>query len=80
MAQIQPPTTSEYFLYTTVRLEIGLANGVSVGIAFVYDHPLQGGQKLPLVVTNKHVVQGAQTITVKFHQRDTSAPTWAVAD
>ncbi len=39
MAQIQPVTTYENLLYTTVRLEIPLLNGqTSVGTGFVYDH------------------------------------------
>src|SRR5436190_20526409 len=79
MAQIQPLTTYEYFLYSTVRLEFGLSSGTSVGTGFVYDHALQSGKKLPLLVTNKHVIAGSQSITVRFHQRDTNATTWAVS-
>ena len=79
MAQIQPQTTYEYFLYTTVRLELPLVNGqTSIGTGFIYDHPVTGGQKITLLVTNKHVVKGSQAVTVRFHQRDATASRWAV--
>jgi hypothetical protein len=79
MAQIQPTTTYENLLYTTVRLEFTLVSGVSVGTGFVYDHHMTGGPKTPLLVTNKHVVAGCQAVTVRFHQRDTTASRWAVS-
>src|SRR5690349_6932547 len=78
MPQIQPISTYEHLLYTTVRLEIGLANGTSVGTGFFYDHYAQDGRKIPLLVTNKHVVKGCQSIKIRFHQRDSAAPRWVV--
>ena len=79
MAQIQPTTTYEYLLYTTVRLEFLLAGGPSsVGTGFIYDHHPPAGAKVPLLVTNRHVVKGSVALTVKFHERDTAATRWAV--
>jgi hypothetical protein len=80
MAQIQPITTYEYLLYTTVRLELPLLNGeVSVGTGFIYDHQAQNGQKIPLLVTNKHVIKDSKEVKVRFHQRDVTASRWAVS-
>jgi hypothetical protein len=79
MAQIQPSTSFEYLLYTTVRLELGLAGNVSsIGTAFVYEHQTAPGDKTPMLITNRHVVAGSTYVTVRFHRRDPSAPTWAV--
>jgi hypothetical protein len=77
--QIQPLTIFEHLVYTTVRLEISLANGTSIGTGFVYDHFGPAGEKRPLLVTNKHVVSGCQAVTLRFHQRDTTADRWAVS-
>jgi hypothetical protein len=79
MAQIQPTTTYENLLYTTVRLEFTLANGSSVGTGFVYDHHGPGGPKTPLLVTNKHVVAGSQAVKLRIHRRETTASRWAVS-
>jgi hypothetical protein len=80
MAQIQPVTTYEHLLYTTVRLELALVgNQTGVGTGFVYDHYTSGGTKVPLLVSNKHVVKDSLAVKVRFHQRDPSAPKWAVS-
>ena len=71
MAQIQPLTTYENLLYTTVRLEIPLVSGqTSVGTGFVYDHYRQDKTKVPLLVTARHVVRDAKEVKVKFHVFD----------
>jgi hypothetical protein len=79
MAQIQPLTTYEYLLYTTVRLEISIVDDTKIGTGFLYDHHTAGGEKIPLLITNRHVVAGCQSVAVRFHRRDTSAPRWAVS-
>ncbi len=79
MAQVQPTTTYERLLYLTVRLETTLPGGMGLGTGFVYDHVTKGGDKVPLIVTNKHVVRGSTAVKVRFHQRDTAAPRWAVS-
>src|SRR5258708_1027518 len=80
MAQIQPTTTYEHLLYTTVRLEFSMAGGkTSVGTGFVYDHYAASAHKTPILVTNKHVVKDCSAVAVRFHQRDTAAPRWAVS-
>src|SRR5689334_13498494 len=79
MAQIQPVTTYEYLLYTTVRLEITVPGDTNIGTGFLYDHYTASGDKTPLLVTNRHVVAGCQSVAVRFHRRDANAPRWAVS-
>src|SRR5262245_29309923 len=79
MAQVQPSTTYEYLLYLTVRLETTVPAGTGLGTGFVYDHLTKGGDKVPLVVTNKHVIKDSIAVKVRFHQRDTAAQRWAVS-
>lgn len=79
MAQIQPLSTYEHLLYTTIRLEITIPGDESVTTAFIYDHYTTGGDKLPLVVTNRHATKDCQAVKVRFHRRDTNAPRWAVS-
>src|ERR1700730_15843620 len=80
MAQIQPTTTYERLLYTTVRLELKLVDDKEGhGTGFFYDHYTAGGDKIPLLVTNKHVVKDSLSVKARFHQRDTTALTWAVS-
>ena len=78
MAQIQPGSFWEHQLYTTLKLEISAGEFGAVGSGFFYNHPLTGGSVLPLLITNRHNISGAQHIKVRFHQRDTSADRWAV--
>src|SRR5262249_32792947 len=80
MAQIQPATTYERLLYTTVRLEFKLVDDKEgFGTGFFYDHYTAGGDKIPLLVTNKHVIKDSLSVKARFHQRDTAAQTWAVS-
>jgi hypothetical protein len=73
MAQIQPTTTYESLLYSTVRLELPLRGSgpdPAVGTAFCFDHFPAGGQKITLLVTNRHVVEDSKSVSVRFHRRD----------
>ncbi|MGG6362680.1 S1 family peptidase [Peribacillus frigoritolerans] len=57
--------------YSTVRITSRLKNGVSTGTGFIvrYAEQFRDGQYLnvPSIVTNKHVIDGAVDITVRFH-------------
>jgi V8-like Glu-specific endopeptidase len=51
---------AEQLMHTTVRLECTLANGqLSTGTGFFFTFPLDGGKNIPLIVTNKHVIEGS---------------------
>jgi hypothetical protein len=57
--------------YSTVRITSRLKNGVSTGTGFIvrFAEQKRDGQYLnvPSIVTNKHVIEGAEDITVRFH-------------
>jgi hypothetical protein len=89
MAQIQPVTTYEYLLYTTVRLEITIPGDTSIGTGFLYDHYTAGGEKIPLLITNRHApiptqsmfpmnlgyaIKAGEVVTLARHLEATSTP------
>ena len=58
---------TEQLAYSTVRIETelpGLERGTGTG--FFFDLPHSGDSKIPLIVTNKHVVEGASKGTFKL--------------
>ena len=55
-------TTAEMLMHTTVRLECTLADGRgSTGTGFFFSYLLDEGRNIPVIVTNRHVIEGAQT-------------------
>lgn len=57
-------TVAEQLMHTTVRLECALADGRgSTGTGFFFSYLLDGDRSIPVIVTNKHVVEGARTGT-----------------
>ena len=64
----------EQLAFTTARIQASLsAGGTSTGTGyfFSFPHPTAPGTTTPLLVTNKHVVDGASTIT--FHMTRANA-------
>lgn len=61
----------EQLLHTTVRLECVLPNGIiSTGTGFFFSFPIEGGKHIPLIVTNKHVIEGSLTGTFVLTKKD----------
>lgn len=57
-------TVAEQLMHTTVRLECALVDGRgSTGTGFFFAYPLDGDRSIPVIVTNKHVIEGARTGT-----------------
>ena len=55
-----PLSPAEQFAHSTVRIECDLAGGgVGTGTGFFYSLDRNGDQHIPVIVTNKHVVDGA---------------------
>jgi hypothetical protein len=53
-------STAEKLMHTTVRLECELTgDGVSTGTGFFFAFKVDDGRQIPLIVTNKHVIDGA---------------------
>lgn len=61
---------SEATMYSTVRIECYQNNGAgSTGTGFFF-HFIINNRQVPVIVTNKHVVEGAQRFNVKFTVSD----------
>lgn len=57
-------------MYSTVRIEVNFPNGVSgTGTGFFYSYYFEG-REVPVIVTNKHVIDGGKTFKVKFTIQD----------
>ena len=63
-------SAAEQLMHTTVRLECELdSGGVSTGTGFFFAFKLDGDKQIPLIVTNKHVINGAITGTFVLTKR-----------
>ena len=51
---------TEQLAYSTVRLEVASKNGISVGTSFFFSYDINDSIKVPVLVTNKHVIVGGQ--------------------
>ena len=60
------PVTSQ-LMFVTVRVECESPNGASTGTAFFFDYLLNGKSELPMLMTNKHVVEGATSNRFRVH-------------
>ncbi len=69
----KPQTISEQMLYNTVRLEAG---GGSTGTGFFFNFKFSENKTVPVIITNKHVVNGNEDEEVKFflHTKDKDTP------
>lgn len=65
---IQPATNMESLLYTTVRI-LSLRSGVEIGVGtgFMFGHVHSATEMGLLLVTNKHVVEGADAVRLRLH-------------
>lgn len=62
-------SAAEKLLYTTVKLNrFKLNQPLGSGTGFFYNVRLDGGKIAPLIITNKHVVAGADRIEAVCHQ------------
>lgn len=66
---IDPKTITEQLLFSTARLEVDLADGgKSVGTGFFYNHKVNSEKLIPLIITNKHVVDSGTAVTFYLHE------------
>lgn len=64
-------SVAEQLMHTTVRLECTLRDGrVSTGTGFFFSFPLDGDKHIPLIVTNKHVIDGSSVGTFVLTKKD----------
>lgn len=72
MSATLPETLLEQLFYVTVRLEALMPDGgVTVGTGFIYNVPTGEDLSVMFIATNKHVVAGAEAVTVNFIQQNT---------
>ncbi|TBN39824.1 serine protease [Paracoccus subflavus] len=66
-------TTAELLLYTTVKLSLTKhGQNVGSGTGFFFNFAVDGNIYAPGVVTNKHVIAGADTVTANCHLTESS--------
>lgn len=64
----------EQMLFMTVRIEGALPDGrTSMGTGFIFERML-GADRIPFIVTNRHVVEGVKTGAIYFHIGDGDKP------
>lgn len=70
---IEPKTISEKMLYNTVRLE---TNSNSTGTGFFFSFALDNNKSVPVIITNKHVINNNEKEEVRFflHVKDGNSP------
>src|SRR5260370_25650924 len=69
-AMIEPITPTEQMMYCTTRIVgriSGSATNVKTGTGFFYNYPAEGGQFIPVLVTNKHVIEGTSSLEFLVH-------------
>jgi len=70
---IKPISLTERLLFTTVRIEAVLAdNKIAIGTGFFFDAKIDEKRKMPLIVSNKHVVHEALRGRFQLHQAETT--------
>lgn len=67
---IEPVTPTEQMMYCTTRI-VGYVGGsksvFKTGTGFFYNFPADGGQAVPVLITNKHVVDGTSSLEFLVH-------------
>jgi hypothetical protein len=80
---IDPKSVSEQIMYSTTRIVGVNADGkrVSAGTGFFFNFPAANNQQVPVLVTNKHVVQSTPAVVYEVHAvvQGESTPTINVA-
>ncbi|CAM3739355.1 trypsin-like serine peptidase [Smaragdicoccus niigatensis] len=76
---MQVNTVIEQLLFTTIRITTTYPNGdTGSGTGFVYAKEMPGGDRRLAVVTNKHVIEGADEVTLHFVGGDAGGPALGV--
>lgn len=61
----------EFLIHTTIRIEAFLPNStISTGTGFFFTFFEDEEQKIPAIITNKHVIEGAYKIVLRFSLKE----------
>jgi hypothetical protein len=76
---IEPTSIAEQIMYSTARIVGTVSNSTSVktGTSFFFNFPMENGQFVPVLITNKHVIDGTQHLQFLVHtttDQNTKAP------
>lgn len=67
-----PMTPAEMLMHTTVRLECQLSNGgISTGTGFFFSFKVDDNQHVPVIITNKHVINNSKAGTFVLTKSNT---------
>jgi hypothetical protein len=66
---IEPRTIAEELMYSTARIVGALSNSTNskTGTGFFFNFPTDQGQALPVLITNKHVIEGTTKLQFLVH-------------
>lgn len=64
---IKPKSISEQLIFSTVRIEADN----NIGTGFFFSFQLGDNKRLPLIITNKHVVTDAEIVSFSLHEAAT---------
>lgn len=59
-------SNSDFLIRNTIRIESATENGISTGTGFFFEFDFNDGKKIPVIVTNKHVIKGGKIGTLHF--------------
>jgi hypothetical protein len=65
--QIDPKTLLETMMFVVKRIEASGEGKAWVGTGYAYNVPKEGDTVFPVIITNRHVVVGAERIRILFH-------------
>jgi hypothetical protein len=66
---LNPTSLAEYLMYITVKINLHdtIGNRTGSGTGFYFDYVSEDGRVMPLIVTNRHVVEGEWGNSFKVH-------------
>lgn len=78
-AMIEPITIAEQLMYCTARIvgQIPNSTNLKTGTGFFFNFPVGSGQQVPVLITNKHVIEGTTKLQFLVHtsvEKDAKRP------
>ena len=67
---IEPKTVSEQLMFSTLAIRTDRGSGSG----FIYQEDISDGTHIPMLITNKHVIEGCSQISLTFHLSDSGKP------